>query len=164
MEETSNLTISISAFKGSNIEKSFYNPTIIEKAVEEQQYADVIYMHHMGVLMLRRSKEDSFEPNKLCLPGGKIDPGETPKFAAIREMLEETGLDIEGEMIVATSKIGPCNYFLSFCSEKDPIIILDEDEHYQYVWMSHNDIVKEPAESFILNLKKRLCEMLHIQS
>ena len=29
------------------------------------------------------------------VPGGKIEPGETPEAAAIRELKEETGLDVE---------------------------------------------------------------------
>lgn len=33
-------------------------------------------------------------PNDFSLPGGKIDPGETPEEACIREVFEETGLKI----------------------------------------------------------------------
>ncbi|MDD9935551.1 MAG: NUDIX domain-containing protein [Myxococcales bacterium] len=32
-----------------------------------------------------------------CLPGGRIEPGETPEQAAVREVAEETGLEVELE-------------------------------------------------------------------
>ncbi|MFJ9724968.1 NUDIX hydrolase [Streptomyces sp. NPDC101209] len=35
------------------------------------------------------------------LPGGKIDPGETPRQAAVRELLEETGQAAEGRLSFA---------------------------------------------------------------
>jgi len=40
------------------------------------------------VLAVRR-RED---PSILCMPGGKVERGESPRAAAIRELLEETGL------------------------------------------------------------------------
>ncbi|MFO0598160.1 MAG: NUDIX domain-containing protein [Myxococcaceae bacterium] len=33
-------------------------------------------------------------PEDVGLPGGSIDPGETPEQAAVREVKEETGLDV----------------------------------------------------------------------
>ncbi len=42
------------------------------------------------LVLIRRTKEPY--RGLLALPGGKIDPGETPDRAAKREMLEETGL------------------------------------------------------------------------
>lgn len=39
------------------------------------------------------------------LPGGAIDPGESPRQAVVREVREETGLDVEPESIAAV--IGP---------------------------------------------------------
>lgn len=43
------------------------------------------------VLILRRA-EDSTDGGRWCLPGGKIDYGDTAEHAAVRELAEETGL------------------------------------------------------------------------
>lgn len=43
--------------------------------------------HLLGVS--RRNK-----PNDMNLPGGKVDPGETPEEACVRETKEEVGVDI----------------------------------------------------------------------
>ena len=40
--------------------------------------------------VLTVSRRDN--PNMMGLPGGKLDPGETPEEAAARELMEETGL------------------------------------------------------------------------
>jgi 8-oxo-dGTP pyrophosphatase MutT (NUDIX family) len=41
------------------------------------------------VLTVRKAGSTRF-----MLPGGKIDPGETPREAAIREVMEEVGIDV----------------------------------------------------------------------
>lgn len=44
------------------------------------------------------------------LPGGGIDPGEDPKDAVVREVLEETGYDVEvGELLGVDSRVIPAN-------------------------------------------------------
>lgn len=42
------------------------------------------------VLLTRRT-----DNGRWCLPGGALDPGETVTESCIREVLEETGLDVE---------------------------------------------------------------------
>jgi 8-oxo-dGTP pyrophosphatase MutT (NUDIX family) len=49
------------------------------------------------VLFLRRSGEGD-HPGEWCWPGGGADPGETPEEAARREVEEETGHRIDGDL------------------------------------------------------------------
>lgn len=54
--------------------------------------ADVVIYHpERGIVLVERSNE----PFGMALPGGFIDMGETVENAAVREMKEETGLDVE---------------------------------------------------------------------
>jgi len=46
------------------------------------------------VLLLKRGGTAQWQPNKWGFPGGKIEAGETPLTAAIRETKEETELDV----------------------------------------------------------------------
>lgn len=53
--------------------------------------------------VLLQKRADS---NKWGFPGGVIELGETPQMAAIREVKEETGLDVEDGGLLRKSGIG----------------------------------------------------------
>jgi mutator protein MutT len=55
-----------------------------------------------ALLLTRRAAALSSHGGQWALPGGRIDPGETPEAAALREMHEEVGLTLDTANILGT--------------------------------------------------------------
>jgi 8-oxo-dGTP pyrophosphatase MutT (NUDIX family) len=54
------------------------------------------------LLLLQRSESETFLSERWTLPAGKLQPGESPEVAALRELHEEAGLS--GELVRATGE------------------------------------------------------------
>lgn len=52
--------------------------------------------HGPDLLLTERSHTMRSHPGQVSFPGGRLDPGETPEQAALREALEEAGVEPEG--------------------------------------------------------------------
>lgn len=55
------------------------------------------------VLLAQRVSQSTFEPNKWGFPGGKVEFGEHPEEAMVREVKEEIGVDVVVEKLLCVN-------------------------------------------------------------
>ena len=103
------------------------------------------------LLLLKRSKGE-FNPEKWDLPGGTLEKGETLEEALLREIQEETGLEVEVEKIIGTAEFSKesKNFdgekrglrYLTYCSG-DSEVKLNKKEHQDHMWLSLEEALEK---------------------
>lgn len=100
-------------------------------AAGETIAAGIAYVCGDRVLMLMRGTSGD-HPSVWAWPGGKIEEGETPEQAAIRESTEEIGLTPEQPLRLLDWNGG----FTTFaCDVPEMFVPVLNDEHVGYVWV-----------------------------
>jgi 8-oxo-dGTP diphosphatase len=121
-----------------------------------KQAVCVILIDNEGKILgvSRRNK-----PNDMNLPGGKVDPGETPEEACIRETKEEVGVDISDLELVY---VGPCRgevdyeCFCYFAEHQGKPHALEQGLTVR--WITWNELL-DPSNSFA-DYNRRLFDSL----
>ena len=103
--------------------------------IESRDWINVIPLtDDQQVVMIRQYRHGSREIT-LEIPGGLVDPGDTPKKAAVRELLEETGYQAKKWLKIGVVNPNPalfnnrCHTFLArnINRIKDPVFDQTED-------------------------------------
>ena len=113
-----------------------------------------IFLEHNETILLLHRHDHKPQGNTWSLPAGKLEPGESPTEAIIRELKEETGIEISNEGLRSI-----CSVFVRFekydfiyhmyayplSGDTKPEVLLEDDAHKAFVWIT-------PQEALQMNL------------
>jgi mutator protein MutT len=109
------------------------------------------YMEHEGRFVVLRRLPHKRAGDRWGLPAGKIEPGETPKQAMVREICEETGVVVEEGLLVPHESWyveHPDRRFVfhtfSIALDQRPDVALHPDEHHEYRWVTPSEALELP--------------------
>lgn len=109
---------------------------------------DAIIDDGEGIVLIER-KYDPFQ-GEWALPGGHVDPGETPRDAVVREAYEETDLDVEVDEMVGEF----AHYIKDDRGDHIPLVYgcstedtdpLGGDDAAKAEWFAYDDIPEDLA-------------------
>ena len=102
------------------------------------------------ILLLKRNPTRP-QGGKWGVPGGKLEKGEDPRSAVIREIYEEVGLDIDddelkeiGKLYVRLPNLDYVFHMFYKSFQSHPQIKLGLEEHEEAVWVNLDEAYKLP--------------------
>jgi molecular chaperone GrpE len=112
----------------------------------------VLFAPDGKVLILTRAASDKRGPGKFDLPGGHVDPGETPEETIRREVMEETGLTVTETYPLPTFAVFAGDdgssiqklRFIAFTESSD--VITDPAEHSDHEWLTPDDAIAKLSD------------------
>jgi 8-oxo-dGTP diphosphatase len=121
------------------------------------------FTHSLIVLRYKGNKllvHDRYK-NRWEIPGGKIEPGETPRMCILRELKEETGqiatnIQLEGVMQVYTKEKNQVVYGALYSGNQDVVMPFIENVETSKIiyWDSSSDI------GYIDEIDRKLTELV----
>ena len=108
------------------------------------------------ILLVQRAFKDHSYPGTWCLPGGKVDPGETPKQAAVREIEEELGVTLDPDFLTMLGGVSNEQWHTHVYECHVPLppneFVHDTEENNGMGWFDSEIIRKLPIAGFMPKL------------
>lgn len=120
----------------------------------------LVFDNENRVLLLRRHSED-LGGGLWATPGGKQEPNEEPYTTAMREVKEETGLDLKGLRYLGEHELRMPHgvaHMKTFTANVigNESIVIDPEEHEEHQWFDIADLLE--AENIIWGLPTTLLD------
>lgn len=111
------------------------------ESTEKPPVSTAIIVQDGRVLMARRREREG----KLlwAFPGGGIEAGESPEEAAVREVSEEVGLEVQAVQVLGDRVHPQSGVHMTYvaCSViSGEASVVDEDELAEVLWLEHGQI------------------------
>jgi 8-oxo-dGTP diphosphatase len=112
--------------------------------------AVALVVYGARALVLRRRPDERSFAHQWCLPGGRLEIGESPDRAAVRETAEETGLAIRIQHALGTRDVDlPARRVVfaihCFVAEADEATIVLSEEHVAARWLTREEAARADA-------------------
>jgi len=111
------------------------------------------------VLLLKRPSDSKESPGKWSLPGGRLEKGEQPLEGFVREVKEETGIDMEGvELldVVTFERDQGYSLIIFYQGEVESEEVVLDSENEEWIWASVNDLPDFDVGEVVKNMIKRV--------
>lgn len=123
-----------------NTSSNFVTEADIKKKKNTMTVAlTVIFNNECKILIVKRSENTNWCPGCWAIVGGKIEKGEIPDQALVREVWEETGIKMTKYKLKKVIKNNNIIEYLYLSKVEDDFVELN-DEHTDYKWASIEDI------------------------
>ena len=114
------------------------------------------YVERDGMILLLHRNDEKSEGNTWGVPAGKVDPGETPVVAMLREIREETGLVMDPDAVEYLTRVFvrypdydfTYHMFRAVVSD-DTEVTINPGEHKSFRWVT-------PTEALAMDLIRDL--------
>lgn len=128
-------------------------PVFLEQPSEFQASMSVAgcFCVYQGKILFLHRNPGKPQGETWCVPGGKLEEGETAEQAVIREVMEEVGIDLNGKPLTYCRKVFvrfPDREFILHLFrvqlEEEPQLNVAEQEHQSYRWVTMEEALKLP--------------------
>ncbi|MGA4875877.1 NUDIX hydrolase [Streptomyces lydicamycinicus] len=125
--------------------------------MDERPVSAAVIVGDGRVLLVRRAIEEGHL--RWQLPAGKLEAGESPEQAAVRETQEETGLTVEAVKTLGDRvhpKTGRLMHYVACSPIAGEAHVADDEELAEVAWVAHGEISEyvpyglfEPVQEYL---------------